>query len=654
MKRLPNASVMLLVAGLTACTDCACDMADSPPPEGREAPAPAPRIDTYATAEPTSLDLPSEATAAPGPLEETGPYWNSWIVQDIASASPVSTLGLAPPQADNLRYVVSFDLASIAYRTLIADSKIEAGAVAADLYERLKEAVARQEDTWSFEVDALSLGGVVQIIDSPEGAIPIDLNSLFSEPTLEDLAEAIAKEDTERKKVELLSSKVGTGRIRVEIETIREGCGALALSLRRAKSIAPVEHLVRIVQVVGSGQPGAGVALVPSCAPPAQGSESFATGLASMLLVGDGPRADAALHFFPVRIDKKEVSAAFYIDRTGERAHWQLPRSLRGYLDDDRNLVGAVGLARTEANGLAPPDYTAAAVKLRDIIFTGDPVAPSHDASAKRALSALSRLVDESGSPPRVIARLTGPEHEPLPVPLGLLAAPGKAAVLSKPIVPIIPLPNEDYGAERPCARSLAIAIPRKLEQEHLVEPVAWPPASWIQSTDDSLQHLRHYFEGPAAAAGGGPSAEAFVLAAHHGGGVVRYEENEAHPVEAHTIKREFQDGSFALLSVCRAGGVAAADTQLARQLSYKGIDAIVYSPFGLNPSFGMELAVRFAGVAHETRQDTRARTVTELLDEAIERVKANPGKGAWLAGMRHELVIAGDPSVSLCGKEEE
>jgi hypothetical protein len=145
-------------------------------------------------------------------------------------------------------------------------------------------------------------------------------------------------------------------------------------------------------------------------------------------------------------------------------------------------------------------------------------------------------------------------------------------------------------------------------------------------------------------------SPTGLLLLAHHLNGILTTVPGDK--LNFGQINRDLGQGSIAILSACKTGNLTD-DTGLVRGLNEHGVDAMVATAFELDENFGKAFAFNFADqLAHAGREPV---TVETAFNAALAKTVSDLGDGISYTpeqarGMSLELVLAGNPSLKICG----
>jgi hypothetical protein len=151
-------------------------------------------------------------------------------------------------------------------------------------------------------------------------------------------------------------------------------------------------------------------------------------------------------------------------------------------------------------------------------------------------------------------------------------------------------------------------------------------------------------------------NAEGVILLAHHGDNGISLD-SESNIFQVSDIRRRFPAGSAAILAACSVTNPIANDGLVTR-LNQRHFDAVVASPFPVDTAYAEGLVQRFLGVLDDAYARNEQLTIQQIFQRAVasaapDTAPEDPDRAAYSQeGL--EFVIAGDPSLRLCGKPQE
>ncbi len=600
------------------------------------------------TAERTRLECEAMAvTGEPPPVpppetETASAFWNAWF--EDTSKKEARTLAVKN------RYVVNIDLSRIAYRKPYA--------AAPDM--RIAEEL-RQKEAITLILKPIAIGNLIKA-PPDEPFVPKTLTLKRDRLTKDPQDEAKMKEFEEGKlSIRELSEAVNLGSIASWVVITRDtGCATLAISVWDEADISPLDHLVVTFPIVKKGE-----------APPercAHGVEQkgLQAGLETLLLRGasssssEAQLADAALHIFESFSEGTKRSAAVFVDRD------ELKKSRR---DPSTNPKGVYAWEITPAlsdysSGKLVEMINDAHVKMAKNVRAPYKDIPGHfgarifstegDASQpKMARESLQRIVNDKTNAV-ILSYFIAADGSVLYLPLGLLAANTGKPVLSRGFTVMQILPKQRAVPDA-CFDRWTFAIPEKLdgvvsddgpdalEEAPRTASFAW--MSWLTNQSELETYLSTEAVLPVTTRG-----EGLILLAHHGQSDIWFSKSEQTAViQTQSITRTFPSGSVAVLAACATSGAGLEHRSLVEKLNRLGIDAMVLSPFAVDPEFGIRLALEFQKIVVEEHNKQSNITFLELFQKATNQaIKALP-KDRGYQDMALEFQVVGRTSLRFC-----
>lgn len=579
-------------------------------------------------------------------------HWNAWFEHDNIVAE---TLELSK----HYRFVL--DISSVQRRA-------EAAApVARDVSDVLGKAAHKAE----FTVRVLLLGGVIQPryanARALENALEVDIAKL-ERPDL--TVDEIAQWSAQKLNTSTYLAKGSAGHVALDIATVNEGCGAMAISIWDALGHRPLDHVVYQFAV---GDPG-------SC--PSHGwlyaGLDFVLSISSAHEGADAEKADAAFHIFELPSEPRDQgSVVWFVDRnafdssrnsgsTGGVYAWQTQSSIGRYASDPSQLPALLAAAHDAATASANDErpYQKLAVELRKKLFS-----VSNDRvfgkTAREAEAAFAKLVNESARPAVILTRLAVSADTLNYLPLGLLAARADEPIFRKAFLTVQPLRRGRFHDGKACVDPWTLGLPVKLfglnnaavQMELEKFRLDSPPPPWLHAFVRSEDALRRELSKPESAevaeanAETGPvRGEGIVLLAHHANGNLWFDKELDRLAQEH-FERPFRRGSVAMLSACSVGGPGPLGYTLIERLNALNVDAMIVSPFAVNVEFGALLAINFIRQIDIARSSKKTPTIAELYaaasTETADWFKKQSKRDLHEMGL--EFVLLGDPSIRLC-----
>jgi len=242
-------------------------------------------------------------------------------------------------------------------------------------------------------------------------------------------------------------------------------------------------------------------------------------------------------------------------------------------------------------------------------------------------------------------------------VPFGLLAAQSRQPEVTKRFTVVQPLPNPRPVADS-CINTWRAARPAELKgvsgdaHDLLKQAAQGKPAEGFSVIDNHASLAEFLSRSDAAVHGHG---DGLIVLAHHDRGYLGFNDADRPParIAAEYITREFHPGSVAVLAACTTSGDSVATRAIVDRLAYRGIDAMVVSPFAVDAEFGTRLALEFEKVVAEERAKRSGATLLHLFERAAAGVaSAYENQGAF-GDMALEFMLVGNPDITLCKTPE-
>jgi hypothetical protein len=295
--------------------------------------------------------------------------------------------------------------------------------------------------------------------------------------------------------------------------------------------------------------------------------------------------------------------------------------------------------------------YQLAAEKLGIKIFGGHE--EMNRKRAEDALKVFQELVKQKGQEPIVFARMQKENKKPFYLPLGILAAasPSQSRFLDKRIILVEPLPRERYpGGVHPVG-AWAFNVPEELEEElseksnnALGQLGKNPPYRRDISTVKS-------FFNPGEPTVPIPSPEGVLLLAHQANGNLWFKERGL-GFGREEIKRQFPDGSIAILSACSTASSIGNNQAILEKLNEKNIDAMIISPFPVDADYGAMLAINFIQAIENAKQNSKDLSLAELFSIVAKQTASSfKVEKKHFDDMDLEFLIAGDYRIKIALK---
>lgn len=596
----------------------------TPPPMSIERPSPAPPTKANPSWIPAShTSHPEAAAAKPAALRL---YWNVWAEDDGV---------VAPKIAGSSTPTIVLDLSEYIYQPeqAVAQSADLAKAVSAAL------SVKRRSLALIVRISLLGGGSSVELDASAEQRMSIDLEKLHQSGE--------AKFESDKKKEFAhhpgsiqpgLSRQYALGSVRMplRIRANPDPCAQIAFTIWDAVDSRPLDHLVFTLSSRTTQKAG------KVCGVPAvQGGLAAMSG--ALTSNGEAKTAAALYVFEYAPIDAQVRTRAILVDTGKARVyHWTIPGQLTGYLNSAAFQRG-IGTARLRRK------YDQIASELRNKFFPYDKNDRDHQSAA--AFAALSDLDAKDGSP-LLLARFIAASGKQIYAPLGILNANG---AVKRKFAVLYPLPRENY--ENPgCIERWALGFPKTLSGASL----EWNDATMKIPRDRAtrigdMKQLKCYLDAgetncekpPPSLAG----SEALLLLAHHSEGLVWFNDDHDN-LERMAIDSEqkvFFPGSVAILSTCSVLNSSNDNDRLMVRLNDYGMDAIIASPFAVQPEYGVLLSKKIIEVLASAYAANKALSVLEIFELAAAKISADPEYGPAFDEMRYEFVVLGNHRIKIC-----
>jgi hypothetical protein len=371
---------------------------------------------------------------------------------------------------------------------------------------------------------------------------------------------------------------------------------------------------------------------------------------------------------------------------------WEMGQRLSDVVGNQTALTSLILQAREDLRG--PQKTTAYAIAARSLasrIFSADDAVPQSEQRAENALAKLKQLTASVATPLTLTARFTQPETSDSVIfflPLRLLAAPG-AGFTDQDFNEVQPLTYR-RSSSTACINHWTLIRPPETDGVSPAGGAAAPdPMSerpWLGAPVTSIAGMRAYFaEQPALSAqssteaaantvansvtsiaastvapnvAANTNAEGVILLAHHGENGISFE-SERDVLAVSDIRRTFPPGSAAILAACSVTNPTSND-HLVTRLNRRQFDAIVASPFPVDTEYAEDLVHRLIDVLNAAYKRNEPLTLKEIFHRAVASAApasapepADPDRAVYRQeGL--EFVIAGDPSLRICGKPQE
>lgn len=572
-------------------------------------------------------------TVAASEAAPAGPWWNTWVTRRGASESITH-----PTLRPDAEYTFYLELS--AQRRARAGG-IRSAVVDRAFLDRLRKMATTEEEGAGGPVvnDAqlepaltfrfLVIGRAARLLESRNNVAAWQdgrwqpLMESNSATTTVQLAALFQGHEGQRQAASVAAARAGA--VRFGIKTGQQpGCAAVAVSVWDETGRMPMDSIVYYLEVGGAGTCDRASAMKQASIGVLKAPEDR------------NIEADAALHTVEFMLNGVTNAASFMVLRKplADCAFysWSSAATVSGLVLENRGFKALLQEARrTDGH------YASVAAELQSAVFP-----PSKERCGSNAAWAALLQIVRAGDT-RLFARFTDRNGQLQAVPLGLLAMmeKGGAPLFPHQLTVIEPLPRESLE-ETSCVSAWTFVLPSKLHG--LLGEVSIPP--WA-ADDSRVLRSRSDFETRFLKVPDSADPLGLLLLAHHEQGVLTFSDAGDRVPFPHFTRR-FGDGSIAVLSACETSDLDD-NARLIATLNDNGVDAIVTSPFVVDPTFGATFAAHFATVVHELEQET---SVEELFRRALSRTAAHLEEGRSrlrARGMTLELVLAGNPRLRVC-----
>lgn len=448
----------------------------------------------------------------------------------------------------------------------------------------------------------------------------------------------------------------------VSIEANELGCAAIAFSIWNSLRTRLLDYVVKPVTVVGKDGTSPGAC---DRYPELTVQTPDAPNLALLKSVSDA-RFDGAFHVFERRGPTNGFTVVVYADQASGRTwSWPVPSSL-AQMESDLSTQ-----SNNESKLTSP--QAGYLTRLGNVLKT-DLFGPAQNDDvdeARTALSALRQLaVNATDERPRILARITNADSQPVFLPLHLLplsndadADPLGLKITVAHEMPAAVTSAPDRKPKASCIDTWNVVMPHALAMNLLDKPA--PDATVRPINDDDVSRalgpLRHqtlisewtlflrYLNGDLRS----EQPEGFVLLAHHGDDKISFESPQIKPLPATVaaIGREFGTGSLAVLAACSVSYMPteASARGILTHLSTRGLSAAIVSQFLIPPSVGGKLLRELARQVRGAQAAGREARVEELLLNAIAELRRGNELDVLARDRLFEFMIVGDDGVKVC-----
>lgn len=664
----------------------------APAPELLPPPSPAPSPVLAAAPppeEPPLRSVPALADAAePQDASRTEDiFWSSWFEKDCWSVKRALThCDSAPTLQAGHQYRLVLSLSAEAISTLLS-TPAQPG-----LRDKIRKS---GDDTIQLQVVPIFADPRVQLSPDASKAVfklPVRVSRLLMPDV-----DPKAREDFTSGKSSIgdygRSIAAGlTDQIKVIVKDGASGCAFIALSVWDESLGTSLDSLL-VPVTIADGQD------VPDCSSGEEGKQGLRNGLEALLAsshtsaVKSGGDSRAALQVFEgIFVGIRRSFAVFASSLNGKEwiGGWEMGQRLSDAVGNQTALTSLILQAREDLRGPQKAmAYAIAARSLASRIFSADDAVPQSGQRAEAALAKLKQLTASAAAPLTLTARFTQPETSDSVIfflPLRLLAAPG-AGYTDQDFNEVQPLTYR-RSSSTVCINHWTLIRPPETDGVNPDGGAAAPnPTSerlWLDAPVTSIAGMRAYFAAqpalgaqiPTATApntvtntvnsiAAGPpvqkvtvntNAEGVILLAHHGENGISFE-NERDVLSVSDIRRTFPPGSAAILAACSVTNPTSND-HLVTRLNRRQFDAIVASPFPVDTEYAEDLVHRLIDVLDAAYKQNEPLTLTEIFHRAVASAAPasapdDPDRAVYRQeGL--EFVIAGDPSLRICGKEQE
>jgi hypothetical protein len=559
---------------------------------------------------------------APGPSSSSisQSYWNSWFHEaGVRDSSAYSVLSAGKI------YTLTFDLSPYLYSD--EDTSVKGQSPSSDFLNELNKLPI---DLLSIYIRPIIVGRGMKFVPGEEHLKRMDLSL--------DRLRTPRPRRNEGETLADYSSRVQAGSISLDVEATAGGCAAIALSIWNRKLDRPIDEYVHTVAIKGEQN------TAPDCKSEDNRSEKVSPSHLSLLWQDPDGKADAALHFFEMKLGDTIYKAAVY-GENGSVASWTVANSPTSLLGDI-NFLAVMDEARSTGN------YAKVGEVISRVLFSADsPIGKSQAEHAKQRLSVL-------GDKALLFVKMVDAIGQNLFFPIGSLKAGN--TLLGDKLVIVQPLPEQTYRQSDICITdNWTLGLPNQLEA------VSIPNYDlFVKQLDDTvsgrlatIEQLKTYVESDDKR----PSPEGLLLLAHHGNGNIWYDKKSQF-VMFSDVHRRYTRGSIAVLAACSVGSLAAGEKRLAllSRLNQHGIDAFILSPYEVPAELGVGLAIHFqrtiAAAYDEMKKNKQHKgpTLAQLYDRTLESLRVDQDFRKVKANARYEFLLAGNSALRLCLAQED
>jgi hypothetical protein len=559
-----------------------------------------------------------EPTAGSGRITQISQaFWNSWFQETGFQNAPTKSIVEV-----GKTYTFTFDLSPYSYGN--EDPNVVVHLPSAELLDELNKLPL---DVLTVYVRPVIVGRGIVLLPGEEELkqLDLDLNKL-RRPDLSHLG---------RERLFEYSSRVQAGKITINVTATEPGCAAIALSIWNRTLDRPIDDYIHTVAIHNAATPS------PNCEPNKTRDQKAPSRHLSLLWQDPDSAADAALHFFELKLGDTIYKAAVYGEKRSMVA-WAVSNSLSSLLSDI-NFLATIDEARNTG------DYSKSGEKIFDALFSAD--TPNGKRQARYAQKQLEALPDGSV----LFVRMVDVSGRNLFLPLGSLKI--GPTFLGDRITVLQPLPQQTYRQPDICiADNWAMGLPDRLESVSLATYSKFliKLDGIISSRLSTIGKLKTYLTSESATS----SPEGLLLLAHHGNGNLWYDKKSNY-VTFSDIDRQYARGSIAVVAACGVGNLAAGERRLAllTRLNSHGIDAVILSPYEVPAELGVALAMHFENQISAAYENMKKNaqligpTLGQIFDATLKSIDKDTEFEKVNAKAKYEFLLAGNNGLRLCLK---
>lgn len=609
-------------------------------------------------ARPVLIDDGTDSPAAIVAQAMQGVFWNTYFMRENEPDAKLSSRSQAS-------YTLVLDLSAYNYRQI---RETNAAGTAVD--PRVKNALEKApQEPIELKIRPVVVTPQLTIDDDPVKALPVDRKKLVRPQ--EGTAAIEENRLVGRFKVGAINlpqfaAEVRAGQVTFKVkvaDNVAPGCAVIAFTIWDFRD-NPIDHLLQTVPIGdGTTQPDCTRTYTEAL------KGGFATLMNPVFSIGAGDSQQpiqAALHLFQIMAQGQKKTIGVLVDKTqyrppqpGQPASeqgvygWRMSHWLSDYVSKPSGLPGKIEAAWKDADNDVPVPYSGVANELAHQIFGADLADRPKADAAREAL----RKLATTQTTPVVVVRMVDENNRKLYVPLNLISAPGNTEGLAMPITVVQPLQTERYEAPN-CIGNWAFGLSKDTRDldpnfnDEFDALAAAQPASgetWIRNAAD----LKAYFNGTSPATSAPTTAvpaEGLVLLAHHDEFGVFFDSINGRVV-TQGLRHAYPPGSIAVLAAC-VTAKPNSGMDILNGLNDSGIDAMIVSPFNVRLDFGSRMALEFAKVVRDNRQNRRTPTLATMFAEATAATRQfikKDNSNARLEDMALEFILVGNPYLRLC-----